>query len=39
MIRGYAGTGKTTSVGALVRVLREYGQRPVLLAPPDAQPR
>jgi len=33
MIRGYAGTGKTTSVGALVRVLREYGQRPVLLAP------
>lgn len=33
MIRGYAGTGKTTSVGALVKVLREYGQRPVLLAP------
>ena len=33
MIRGYAGTGKTTSVGALVRVLREYGQRPILLAP------
>lgn len=33
MIRGYAGTGKTTSVGALVGVLRHYGQRPVLLAP------
>ena len=33
MIRGYAGTGKTTSVGALVGVLRQYGQRPVLLAP------
>ena len=33
MIRGYAGTGKTTSVGALVGALRTYGQRPVLLAP------
>lgn len=33
MIRGYAGTGKTTSVGALVGALRMYGQRPVLLAP------
>ena len=33
MIRGYAGTGKTTSVGALVQTLRDLGQRPVLLAP------
>ena len=33
MIRGYAGTGKTTSVGAMVQTLRELGQRPVLLAP------
>ena len=33
MIRGYAGTGKTTSIGALVKVLREYGQNTVLLAP------
>ena len=33
MIRGYAGTGKTTSVGAMVQTLRDLGQRPVLLAP------
>lgn len=33
MIRGYAGTGKTTSIGALVQTLRELRIRPVLLAP------
>ncbi len=33
MVRGYAGTGKTTSVGAFVRALREIGAPTVLLAP------
>ena len=33
ILRGYAGTGKTTSVGAVVRTLREVRQRCVLLAP------
>lgn len=33
IIRGYAGTGKTTSVGALVRVLAQQGVPTVLLAP------
>ncbi|HKK57964.1 MAG TPA: AAA family ATPase [Salinivirga sp.] len=33
MIRGYAGTGKTSLIGALVRVLDKYKKRSVLLAP------
>ena len=33
IIRGYAGTGKTTSVGAVVRALEEQGVPVVLLAP------
>lgn len=33
ILRGYAGTGKTTSVGALVKALPGFGLRPVLLAP------
>lgn len=33
ILRGYAGTGKTTSVGALVKVLPKFTFRSVLLAP------
>ncbi|MDA0912712.1 MAG: AAA family ATPase [Bacteroidetes bacterium] len=33
MIRGYAGTGKTTSVAAFVATLKDFGTRPILLAP------
>lgn len=33
ILRGYAGTGKTTLVAALVRVLRKLGREVVLLAP------
>lgn len=33
IIKGYAGTGKTTSVSAIVRTLKEYGKEVVLLAP------
>ena len=33
VLKGYAGTGKTTLVGALVRVLQEEGRPVVLLAP------
>ncbi|PCJ80194.1 MAG: ATP-dependent endonuclease [Bacteroidetes bacterium] len=33
VIKGYAGTGKTTSIGAIVRTLREMKIRTVLLAP------
>jgi len=33
VLKGYAGTGKTTSVGALVRSLPGFGLRSVLLAP------
>jgi ATP-dependent exoDNAse (exonuclease V) alpha subunit len=33
VLRGYAGTGKTTSVGALVKALPRFGFRAVLLAP------
>lgn len=33
IIRGYAGTGKTTSVGALVKTLPKFGWKSVLLAP------
>lgn len=33
ILKGYAGTGKTTLVGALVRVLRTEGRPVVLLAP------
>ena len=33
ILRGYAGTGKTTLVGALVRVLKKLEREVVLLAP------
>ena len=33
ILRGYAGTGKTTSVGALVKSLNRFALRSVLLAP------
>lgn len=33
LLRGYAGTGKTTLVSALVKSLRQVGQRSTLLAP------
>jgi len=33
VLRGYAGTGKTTAVGAVVRALRDARQKCVLLAP------
>ncbi|MEJ2880013.1 ATP-dependent DNA helicase [Pedobacter sp. GR22-6] len=33
ILRGYAGTGKTTSVGALVKALPKFGLRAILLAP------
>ncbi|MEO7212321.1 AAA family ATPase [Mucilaginibacter sp.] len=33
ILRGYAGTGKTTVVGALVNALRNYEYKSVLLAP------
>lgn len=33
LLKGYAGTGKTSLVGALVKTLGEMGQRCVLLAP------
>ena len=33
ILRGYAGTGKTTSVGALVKALTKFKFRSVLLAP------
>ncbi|MDF1570129.1 MAG: AAA family ATPase [Bacteroidales bacterium] len=33
LIRGYAGTGKTTIVNSIVRTLKETGARSVLLAP------
>ena len=33
LLRGYAGTGKTTMIGALVRAMNELKQKTVLLAP------
>ncbi|MEX0981750.1 MAG: AAA family ATPase [Bacteroidales bacterium] len=33
LIKGYAGTGKTTIVNSLVRTLKEFGSKAVLLAP------
>lgn len=33
VLNGYAGTGKTTLIGALVAVLREMGRKTILLAP------
>ncbi|WP_410219621.1 ATP-dependent RecD-like DNA helicase [Pedobacter sp.] len=33
VLRGYAGTGKTTSVAALVKVLPKFGYKSILLAP------
>ena len=33
LLKGYAGTGKTSIVGALVRALNKIGQKTVLLAP------
>lgn len=37
MLRGYAGTGKTSLVGALVRTLDKLQQKSVLLARPDGR--
>ena len=33
VLNGYAGTGKTTLIGALVGALKDLGIKPVLLAP------
>ena len=33
ILRGYAGTGKTTVLGALVKALKQYNYRSILLAP------
>lgn len=33
IINGYAGTGKTTSLASMVKVLREFGRNVILLAP------
>ncbi len=33
ILKGYAGTGKTTIVGALVKALRNYNYKSILLAP------
>ncbi len=33
LLKGFAGTGKTTVVGALVRILNKFGYKYVLLAP------
>lgn len=33
LIKGYAGTGKTTVVSALIKVLRKYEQKTLMLAP------
>ena len=33
LLKGYAGTGKSSLVGALVRTLTELGQKCVLMAP------
>ena len=33
ILKGYAGTGKTTLISALVRYLHSVGQKPVLMAP------
>ena len=33
LINGYAGTGKTSLIGALVRALADFGKKTVLLAP------
>lgn len=33
VINGYAGTGKTTSLASMVKVLREFGRNVILLAP------
>jgi exodeoxyribonuclease-5 len=33
LLNGYAGTGKTTVIGALVQVLRPFDLKPILLAP------
>lgn len=39
MLCGYAGTGKTSLTGALVRALRDAMVPVVLMAPTDVQPR
>ena len=33
ILKGYAGTGKTTFVGTLIKVLKEFGYKTVLMAP------
>ena len=37
MLKGYAGTGKTTLVSALVKSLPAIGKRSVLIAPTEGQ--
>ena len=33
LINGYAGTGKTSAIAALVATLKDYGQSIILMAP------
>src|SRR6218665_2190205 len=33
LLKGYAGTGKTTFINTLIKVLREFGYKSVLMAP------
>ena len=33
LLRGYAGTGKTTLIGTLIKVLPRFGLKSILLAP------
>ncbi len=33
LIRGYAGTGKTSLIGALVKTIKEFNQKSILMAP------
>ncbi|MBU1819896.1 MAG: AAA family ATPase, partial [Bacteroidetes bacterium] len=33
VLKGYAGTGKTTIISALIKVIRKFGYKSVLLAP------
>lgn len=39
VLNGYAGTGKTTLIAALVGALKALGIKPVLLAPTAVPPR
>ena len=33
LLKGYAGTGKTTIISTLIKVIKNYGYKSVLLAP------